>query len=819
MNTMKTSEGPDAQGLPPATQVPIGWQRQVDHARVVYISPSGSVLACLEQVKSYLLTDGTCKCGLECPLILSKVFNFDPGAAVRQRTTEDAKADEDVTKLCIHKRKIIAVATLHKSMEPPNPSFVLTSPSGDRSSVSFTHSLANRQCDGSTRSSPEDSNKPYQVMHGLKHFQHDMASPPQQDVYSNYHRIKQGSNEHVDRKSPYRHRLSVLLSPTRTGSHPYMDGSPSSRNDSLISPDLSATGFQVSCSPGKAYTNSAPTTPLSPLRASHLSSPPSSQSSCAMAGRINIPLAASSAAKSPVMKPPTCGFPQTMDVFHHKPQSVLHLNPHHQLLPHCISTKQQVTSEKDPLGILDPIPSHSSLGPSPSTIQTNSLSQVSSVNVNMLSTIVPLPSNLPLPTAKLGPTGHGSRSQYHTQLSISTPPISSPPHMAAASSIIRLDTQQHHSTHSASAMSDHGDFSIPAGLQASFGLTKVPSRSSLGSSYSIMSSTATSEMLQSYKDYKDHSNHFLVGVKSTRRKHSNRKYAGYQGSSGGLQKGNPDLMAMNNVLKKHSSSTFPASNLLSAAAKAQTVVVPGSNHGMNSMTNSHPPAVSEAQSGRAALRDKLMAQQRDAVHNKSRHLSNSSNPAFSMPKSHYGGSGSRFLGSSEFVRKPPQQQQQQHGFKDGASMAQLLQNMSSTHNGMSQMGHYLAGPAQSRFSDGIVSAAAPFQSQQVLPCPQDGMDLSQYQSMEQQKMKEDQRSAMMNHYQLQSQGELSWMGQGGQAVMGSQVPHKPHQQLPNNHYYPMNTPHIHSRTAFSSMIPNGYVQTLSGMLRKTMWLS
>ena len=45
-------------------------------------SPSGSVLACLEQAKSYLLTDGTCKCGLECPLILHKVsVSFCPRAA------------------------------------------------------------------------------------------------------------------------------------------------------------------------------------------------------------------------------------------------------------------------------------------------------------------------------------------------------------------------------------------------------------------------------------------------------------------------------------------------------------------------------------------------------------------------------------------------------------------------------------------------------------------------------------------------------------------------------------------------------------------
>ncbi|TNN84961.1 Methyl-CpG-binding domain protein 5 [Liparis tanakae] len=98
-------------------QVPIGWQRKPEHrGGVVYISPSGSVLSSLEQVKIYLLTDGTCKCGLECPLILHKVFNFDPGAAVKQRTAEDVRADDDVTKLCIHKRKLLAVATLHRSM-------------------------------------------------------------------------------------------------------------------------------------------------------------------------------------------------------------------------------------------------------------------------------------------------------------------------------------------------------------------------------------------------------------------------------------------------------------------------------------------------------------------------------------------------------------------------------------------------------------------------------------------------------------------------------------------------------------------------------
>ncbi|XP_072350572.1 uncharacterized protein, partial [Scyliorhinus torazame] len=45
------------------------------------------------------------------------VFSFDPAATVKRRTTEDVKSDEDITKLCNHKRKIIAMATLHKSLQ------------------------------------------------------------------------------------------------------------------------------------------------------------------------------------------------------------------------------------------------------------------------------------------------------------------------------------------------------------------------------------------------------------------------------------------------------------------------------------------------------------------------------------------------------------------------------------------------------------------------------------------------------------------------------------------------------------------------------
>ena len=44
---------------------------------VFLFSPSGSELKSVDEVQEYLLKDGTCKCGLECPLDLQKVFDFD----------------------------------------------------------------------------------------------------------------------------------------------------------------------------------------------------------------------------------------------------------------------------------------------------------------------------------------------------------------------------------------------------------------------------------------------------------------------------------------------------------------------------------------------------------------------------------------------------------------------------------------------------------------------------------------------------------------------------------------------------------------------
>lgn len=100
-----------------AIHVPIGWQRRVEGGHVIYVSPSGTALSSLDEVKTYLLTDGTCKCGLECPLIIHKVFNFTVGVKVEQHSQPLGKAEQDMTKLCNHRRKVVAMAALCRSMQ------------------------------------------------------------------------------------------------------------------------------------------------------------------------------------------------------------------------------------------------------------------------------------------------------------------------------------------------------------------------------------------------------------------------------------------------------------------------------------------------------------------------------------------------------------------------------------------------------------------------------------------------------------------------------------------------------------------------------
>ncbi|XP_062904678.1 methyl-CpG-binding domain protein 5 isoform X2 [Mobula hypostoma] len=685
-----------------AVQVPIGWQRQVDQNGVLYMSPSGSVLACIEQVKTYLLTDGTCKCGLECPLILSKVFTFDPGATVKQRTAEDVKADEDLTKLCIHKRKIIAVATLHKSIETPHPSLLLTSPGGGTSGAPMVQSRAatpramrNKSQEVITNSAVPDYKNTFlpKLMGGpnaaARLYQQDLCGSPQQELHG-YSRQRLGSNDQ-GQKSPYRGSHGGLSSPASSGSQIYGDGSISPRTDTMGSPDVftrSNPGFHAGPNSSPIHVNRIPHSPPTVLIQNS-----SSHSSCAMAGRTSIPLSPTMTTKSPVMKKPSCNYSSNMDM----PRIMFHKPPQGPPTS-CALQKKPLPSEKDPLGILDPIPSK----PNPvlintSNFQTTMHSQVPMMNVNMPPAVVPLPSNLPLPTVKPGPVNHGThvpRVQHSTSTSVSPAPVTSPVHMIGPV-MGRIEASPQRSR-SSSTSSDHGSLMMPpAGPQSSCSGIKVPPRSprsSMGSPRPSMPSSPSTKPDGLLHQYKDISNPLLVGMNNVLNPQNNPLFPSVSvGSVQQQQKGQPGLLGMplNQILNQHNAASFPASSLLSAAAKAQLanqnklsgssssggVSSGGNSEGHSTLNTMFPPttnmllSVNEGQSGRAALRDKLMAQQKDPL----RKRKQATPTVLSMLKQSQMSSSGVPKSVIDSLRK----QGQNSSVSMNNTMSQLLQSMSS----------------------------------------------------------------------------------------------------------------------------------------------
>ncbi|XP_027691369.1 methyl-CpG-binding domain protein 5 isoform X2 [Vombatus ursinus] len=715
MNGGKEYDGGDKDGGLPV-QVPVGWQRRVDQNGVLYISPSGSLLSCLEQVKTYLLTDGTCKCGLECPLILPKVFNFDPGAAVKQRTAEDVKADEDVTKLCIHKRKIIAVAALHKSMEAPHPSLVLTSPGGGTSATPIVtsraatpRSMRTKSHEGITNSVMPECKNPFKLMIGASNtmgrlYVQELTGSQQQELHSVYPRQRLGSSEH-GQKSPYRGSHGGLPSPASSGSQIYGDGSISPRTDPLGSPDVftrSNTGFHGAPNSSPIHMNR---TPLSPPSVMLHGSPV--QSSCAMAGRTNIPLSPTLTTKSPVMKKPMCNFSANMEIpramFHHKPPQ----GPPPPPPPSCALQKKPLTSEKDPLGILDPIPSkpvnQNPILINPTNFHSNVHSQVPVMNVSMPPAVVPLPSNLPLPTVKPGHMNHGShvqRVQHSASTSLSPSPVTSPVHMVGTG-IGRIEASPQRSR-SSSTSSDHGNFMMPpVGPQSTCSGIKVPPRSprsTIGSPRPSMPSSPSTKP-DGLHQYKDIPNPLIAGMSNVLNAPSNAAFPTASAGSGPL-KSQPGLLGMplNQILNQHNAASFPASSLLSAAAKAQlanqnklagnnsssssnsgAVANSGNTEGHSTLNTMFPPTAnmllptSEGQSGRAALRDKLMSQQKESM----RKRKQPTTTVLSLLRQSHVDSPAIPKPAPDLIRK------QSQGSFPINSMSQLLQSMSCQSSHMS----------------------------------------------------------------------------------------------------------------------------------------
>ncbi|ELW48992.1 Methyl-CpG-binding domain protein 5 [Tupaia chinensis] len=612
MNGGKECDGGEKEGGLPAIQVPVGWQR--------------------------------------------RVFNFDPGAAVKQRTAEDVKADEDVTKLCIHKRKIIAVATLHKSMEAPHPSLVLTSPGGGTnatpvvpSRAATPRSVRNKSHEGITNSVMPECKNPFKLMIGSSNamgrlYVQELPGSQQQELHPVYPRQRLGSSEH-GQKSPFRGSHGGMPSPASSGSQIYGDGSISPRTDPLGSPDVftrNNPGFHGAPNSSPIHLNR---TPLSPPSVMLHGSPV--QSSCAVAGRTNIPLSPTLTTKSPVMKKPMCNFSTNMEIpramFHHKPPQ----GPPPPPPPSCALQKKPLTSEKDPLGILDPIPSkpvnQNPVIINPTSFHSNVHSQVPVMNVSMPPAVVPLPSNLPLPTVKPGHMNHGShvqRVQHSASTSLSPSPVTSPVHMMGTG-IGRIEASPQRSR-SSSTSSDHGNFMMPpVGPQATCSGIKVlprSPRSTIGSPRPSMPSSPSTKP-DGHHQYKDIPNPLIAGMSNVLNPPSSAAFPPASAGSGSV-KSQPGLLGMplNQILNQHNAASFPASSLLSAAAKAQlanqnklagnnsssssnsgAVAGSGNTEGHSTLNTMFPPTANmllptgEGQSGRAALRDKLMSQQKDSL--------------------------------------------------------------------------------------------------------------------------------------------------------------------------------------------------------------
>ncbi|GFN93091.1 methyl-cpg-binding domain protein 6 [Plakobranchus ocellatus] len=136
-------------GMEKKIKVPLCWHRKLDNGAIVYLSPSGTALQSYEQICQYLLSDSTCKCGLECPIQVEEFFNFDP-SVVNQAWAPDAEdhqdsdkdggegngekqRQEDLRKLCNHRRELLALAALHTSQtQMATESTALTGKKRDR---------------------------------------------------------------------------------------------------------------------------------------------------------------------------------------------------------------------------------------------------------------------------------------------------------------------------------------------------------------------------------------------------------------------------------------------------------------------------------------------------------------------------------------------------------------------------------------------------------------------------------------------------------------------------------------------------------------
>ncbi|KAG5852872.1 hypothetical protein ANANG_G00067130 [Anguilla anguilla] len=325
------------------------------------------------------------------------------------------------------------------------------------------------------------------------------------------------------------------------------------------------------------------------------------------------------------------------------PRGVFHHHHHQAPPPSCaLQKQQQVTSEKDPLGILDPIPSKpacqspaAALNPG---FQPGVHAQVPAMNVSMPPTIVPLRSNLPLPTVKPGPANpRGPRAEGPAR-GLRLAPRPSPPPLTPRGR--PWAGWRRRPRGPAPPPPRPTTEPSPCSPGPRLRGAKVPPRSPRPS----VAPSPSSAKPDGLHPYKDASGQLLTGMNSAQ---SGAMFPPPKNHAGLLG------MPLNHILNQHNSSSFPASSLLSAAAKAQLANQSKGGRGVPNSTFPHNPSmplgVSEGQSGRAALRDKLMAHQRDPLRKRKLPNSVAHDDGYAALKSHMG--GARPQGPAEQLRK------------------------------------------------------------------------------------------------------------------------------------------------------------------------
>jgi hypothetical protein len=190
--------------------VPIGWKREYVQGRIVYISPSHSFLWSHSDVMSYLTTDGTCKCGLECPLFVDKIFNFDPACSFkREANLNDGDMNQNHN-LCNQHRKLQALAH-YRSILKDNPDYGHHQPQSPIHSYNRNH---NNHHYHPHQLQQQQQHEQVQLHHHLQQQpQHDQQQLIRHQSHNGYDRrpsIQQQHHHqqlHIDTRSPHAHSL------------------------------------------------------------------------------------------------------------------------------------------------------------------------------------------------------------------------------------------------------------------------------------------------------------------------------------------------------------------------------------------------------------------------------------------------------------------------------------------------------------------------------------------------------------------------------------------------------------------------------------